>query len=66
MHISLHKSNKIVVRIFKNIPSQAPTNLEVRHLIPPPPIPQHILNNQEVPINVLLRPVMVKMTIVRL
>ena len=31
----------------------------------PPPPPQHILNNQEVPINVFLRQAMVKMTIVR-
>ena len=36
MQISLHKSNKIVVKIFRNVPSQAPTYLVVRHLIPPP------------------------------
>ena len=66
MQISLHKSNKIVVRIFRNIPSQVPTYLVVRYLIPPSPTPQHILNNQEVPINVLLQQAMVKMTIVRL
>ena len=33
---------------------------------PPPPPPQHTPNNQEVPINVLLRQAMVKMTNVRL
>ena len=42
MQISLHKSNTIVVRIFRNIPSQAPAYLVVWHLIhPPPPFPQH-------------------------
>ena len=66
MQISLHRSNTIFVRIFRNIPSQALTYLVVWYLTPPPHTPKHVPNNQEVPINVLLRQAMVKMTIVRL
>ena len=68
MQISLHRRNKIVLKNFRNIPSQASTYLLVWHLIPtplPPPL-QHILNDQEVSINELFRQVMVKMTTVRL
>ena len=68
MQVLLHKSNKIAVRIFRNIPS-----LLSRSAASHPPLltPQHNTyqsfgSNRYPGINVLLRQAMVRMTIVRL
>ena len=61
MQIYVHRSNKNCVRIFRIILSDLYRSAAA---YTPNTPPQHTRNNQEVPINVVLRQAIVKMTII--